>query len=131
MTMDRKQRLKKLVGVQQQLKELHEMRRAGHLAAAVAAESDAAELRQRFDAAGSLSALFPDIYLRHIDRALVSAARNVELARDEAGRIAAATARGNMVERAYRAVSRQDERDRADRERLDLIARGKPKPQGP
>ena len=131
MTMTRKQRLKKLVGVQQQLKELHEMRRAGHLAAAAAAESDAAELRQRFDAAGSLSALFPEIYHRHIDRALVSAAKNVELARDEAGRIAAATARGNMVERAYRAVSRQDERDRADRERLDLIARGKPKPQGP
>ena len=129
--MTRRQRLKKLAGVQQQLKELHEMRRAGHLAAAAAAENDAAELRQRSDAAGSLSALFPEIYHRHIDRAVVSAARNVELARDEAGRIAVATARGNMVERAHRAVSRQDERDRADRERLDLIARGKPKPQGP
>jgi len=33
-----------------------------------------------------------------------------------------------MVERAYREVSRQDERSRADRERLELIARGKPKP---
>ena len=35
-----------------------------------------------------------------------------------------------MVERAYREVSRQDERGRADRERLELIARGKPKPEG-
>ena len=35
-------------------------------------------------------------------------------------------ARTKMVERAYREVSRQDERSRTDRERLEMIARGKP-----
>ena len=47
---------------------------------------------------------------------------------EEAGRVAAATARTKMVERAYREVSRQDERSRTDRERLEMIARGKPEP---
>jgi hypothetical protein len=125
----RKDRLKKLVSVQEQLKALHEMRRAGFLAAARSAEGEAAELRERFDAEGSLSALFPEVYHRRIDRAVVRAASNIDLAQDEAGRLAAATARTKMVERAYREVSRQDERSRTDRERLEMIARGKPKPE--
>ena len=109
----RKERLKKLVSVQEQLKALHEMRRAGFLAEASSAESEAAELRERFDAEGSLSALFPEIYHRRIDQALMRAASNLDLASEEAGRVATATARTKMVERAYREVSRQDERDRS------------------
>ena len=70
----RKERLKKLVSVQEQLKALHEMRHAGFLAEASSAESEAAELRERFDAEGSLSALFPEIYHRRIDQALMRAA---------------------------------------------------------
>ena len=42
----RKERLKKLVSVQEQLKALHEMRHAGFLAEAASAESEAAELRR-------------------------------------------------------------------------------------
>src|SRR3954471_21453117 len=126
----RKERLKKLVGVQEQLKALHEMRRAGFLAEASSAESEAAELRQRFDATDSLSVLFPEIYHRRIDRAVMRAADSLNLANEEAARVATATARTKMVERAYREVSRQDERSRTDRERLELIARGKPKQQG-
>jgi hypothetical protein len=122
----RKDRLKKLVSVQEQLKALHEMRRAGFLAEAANAESEATELRTCFDAEGSLSALFPEIYHRRIDQAVMRAANNRNLAQEEAGRVAAATARTKMVERAYREVSRQDERSRTDRERLDTIARGKP-----
>lgn len=124
----RKDRLKKLVSVQEQLKALHEMRRAGFLADAASAESEAAELRERFDATDSLSALFPELYHRRIDQALIRAAGSLNLASEEAGRVAAATARTKMVERAYREVSRQDERSRTDRDRLELIARGKPKP---
>ena len=124
----RTQRLKKLVSVQQQLKALHEMRRAGYLAEAATAESEAAELRERFDAEGSLSALFPEIYYRRIDQAMMRAASSLNLAQEEATRVAAASARTKMVERAYREVSRQDERSRTDRERLEMIARGKPRP---
>ena len=80
----RKERLKKLVGVQEQLKALHEMRRAGFLAEAASAESEAAELRQRFDAEGSLSTLFPEIYHRRIDQAVMRAASNLNLAQEEA-----------------------------------------------
>jgi hypothetical protein len=125
----RKERLKKLVSVQEQLKALHEMRRAGFLAEAAGAESEAAELRRRFDAEDSLSALFPEIYHRRIDRAVTRAASSLNLAQDEAARVAAASARTKMVERAYREVSRQDERSRTDRERLEMIGRGNPKPQ--
>ena len=126
----RKERLKKLVSVQEQLKALHEMRHAGFLAEASSAETEAAELRERFDAEASLSALFPEIYYRRIDQALMRAATNIDLASEEAGRVATATARTKIVERAYREVSRQDERARSDRERLELIARGNPKPDG-
>jgi hypothetical protein len=47
---------------------------------------------------------------------------NLESARQEVALIAAATARTNMVERAYKEVRRRDERESSDRERLDLIA---------
>ena len=52
------------MSVQEQLKALHEMRRAGFLAEASSAESEAAELRRRFDAEDSMSSLFPEISRR-------------------------------------------------------------------
>ncbi|MBA3446521.1 MAG: hypothetical protein H0T56_02730 [Pseudaminobacter sp.] len=119
----RKERLRKLVVVQEQLKALHETRHAMFLSEAASARSEAADLAGRFDAEDSLSGLFPEIYNRRISGALAREGQNVELARNEAGRIAAATARTNMVERAYREVRRRDDRDSADRERLDMIER--------
>ncbi len=62
----RQQRLKKLVAVQEQLKALHETRRATLLAEAHAAEAEAHALAQRFDEPNSLSGLFPDLYNRRI-----------------------------------------------------------------
>lgn len=115
------QRLKKLVVVQEQLKALHETRRATLLAEAHAAEAEARELAGRFDEPGSLSGLFPDLYHRRIAEAADRQAEKLESARREANLIAAATARVNMVERAYKDVSRRDERQKSDRERLDLI----------
>ncbi|RWB01823.1 MAG: hypothetical protein EOQ39_15030 [Mesorhizobium sp.] len=117
----RKDRLKKLVKVQEQLKALHETRHATFLAAASAAEAEAEELVGHFDQADSLSALFPDLYHRRIAQAVVRQEANLASARQEASLIAAATARTNMVERAYKDVRNRDERERSDRERLDLI----------
>ncbi|MBZ9881200.1 hypothetical protein LB535_02455 [Mesorhizobium sp. CA10] len=117
----RKDRLKKLVKVQEQLKALHETRHAGFLAAAVKAEAEARELIERFDTDSSLAGLFPALYHRRITEALGRQQQNLDNARQEAALIATATARTNMVERAYKEVRRRDERERSDRERLDLI----------
>ena len=122
----RKERLRKLVTVQEQLKALHETRHAGFLSAAVAAGQEAAELAARFDAQESMSVLFPEVYNRRIGQALARREQNLLLAREEVDRIATATARTNMVERAYRDVRRQDDRDKADRERLEVIERKRP-----
>ncbi|TIS54904.1 MAG: hypothetical protein E5W93_14360 [Mesorhizobium sp.] len=117
----RKDRLKKLVKVQEQLKALHETRHAGFLAAAAAAESEARELIKHFDTDSSLAGLFPALYHRRIADALGRKEQSLENARQETALIATATARTNMVERAYKDVRRRDERERSDRERLDLI----------
>ncbi|TPJ25319.1 hypothetical protein [Mesorhizobium sp. B2-7-2] len=117
----RKDRLKKLVKVQEQLKALHETRHAGFLAAAVRAEAEAKELIEHFDTDRSLAGLFPALYHKRITDALGRQQQNLDNARQEAALIAAATARTNMVERAYKDERRRDERERSDRERLDLI----------
>jgi hypothetical protein len=123
MTMSiRKDRLKKLVKVQEQLKALHETRHATFLAAASAAEAEARDLVGHFDQADTLSGLFPDLYHRRIASAVGRQEASLESARQEASLIAAATARTNMVERAYKDVRNRDERERSDRERLDIIA---------
>jgi len=118
---DRKNRLKKLVEVQEQLKALHEMRRAGFLAQANAAGQEARELSERFDAEGSLAGLFPELYHNRIAGALKRRDESLDSARAEAALVATATARTNMVERAYKAARRDDERQRGDRERLEMI----------
>ncbi|TGQ39539.1 hypothetical protein [Mesorhizobium sp. M00.F.Ca.ET.216.01.1.1] len=118
----RKDRLKKLVKVQEQLKALHETRHATFLSAAAAAEAEARELVEHFDASDSLAGLFPDLYHRRIANAVARREANLESARQEAALIATATARINMVERAYKDVRRRDDRERSDRERLELIA---------
>jgi len=117
----RRERLRKLVEVQAQLKALHETRRAGFLAEAAAADAEAKAVAERFDAADSLAALFPELYHNRIAGALARRDAGLEAARREAGLVAAATARANMVERAYDAVRSQDERRRGDRERLEII----------
>jgi hypothetical protein len=123
----KEQRLKKLVHVQEQLKAFHEMRYASFRAQAAAAESEADALRQRFDEAGTMSALFPEVYYKRIERAMEHAAKNLALAEEEVAYVAAATARTNLVERAYRDARREEERARGDRERLEMIQRRRTK----
>jgi hypothetical protein len=119
----RKDRLKKLTQVQEQLKAFHEMRYASFRAQAATAESEAEALRDRFDRQDSMSVLFPEVYHRHIERAVDRAQHNMTLADQEASHVATATARTNMVERAYRDASRAEERTRADRESLEMVMR--------
>jgi hypothetical protein len=119
----RRDRLKKLVVVQEQLKALHETRHAGFVANAIAAEAEAQSLSDSFDSTDGISQLFPELYHRRIKAAIDKKQLNLGLANVEIGKIATATARTNMVERAYRDVRRQDERDSADRERLEIIER--------
>jgi hypothetical protein len=122
----RKERLKKLVQVQEQLKALHETRRATFLSNAAAAKLEAETLVETFDAPGSLSSLFPDLYNRRIAKAVARSEADLENARNEAALVAAATARTNMVERAYDEARRLEERHQSDRERLDLIEQKRP-----
>src|SRR5262245_38615095 len=123
----RKERLRKLASVQEKLKAFHEMRLASFRAEASAAEGEANAMREAFDSGDSMSALFPEIYHRRIERAVERAAASLSLAEAEAMQLATATARTNMVERAYQNVSRQEERARLDRERLEMVLRGRPK----
>ena len=118
---DRLQRLKKLLVLQEQLKAMHEMRHAGFVAEAVAAKQEAAEIVDRFNAEDSMSAMFPELYHRRIGAAISREETNKKLASGEAAQVAAATARTNMVERSYREARVADERERGDKERLEII----------
>jgi hypothetical protein len=119
----RTERLRKLVDVQEQLKAFHEMRRANALAEAAAAAREASELAARFDAADSLTDLFPDLYARRIERALRRQDQRLASARTEAGHVATQTARTNMVERSWREAMRADERQAEDRATLEAVER--------
>lgn len=118
---DRVKRLKKLLALQEQLKAMHELRHAGFVAEALAAKKDAAEIVDRFNADDSLSGLFPEVYHRSIGSALSREETNTRLATGEAAKVATATARSNMVERNYREARVADERQRGDKERLEII----------
>ncbi len=114
-------RLKKLLAVQEQLKALHEVRRAGFLAEAAAAAQEAIDLVAHFNANESASALFPEIYHRRVAAALARETANLSMAEKESARLATATVRTNMVERSYREVRKADDRQKGDSERLDII----------
>ena len=123
MSAERQKRLAKLVDLQRRLKAFHETRHSGHVAAAHAAEEDARDLIQRFDDPASLSALFPEVYHARIAGAFAQRDRSLAAADDEARLVATATLRTNMVEDAYRDVSRAVDEKAADKERLEIVER--------
>ena len=84
----RKERLRKLVVVQEQLKSLHETRHAGYVAAAAAAQEEAFDLVSRFDAPESMAGMFPELYHRRISAAISRHQDNAGLAprKDQSGR---------------------------------------------
>ena len=114
-------RLKTLLAVQEQLKTMHEMRHAGHMAAALSAEAEATELMTRFDAQGSLSGLFPELYHRAVVAARARSAEHARHAADEAERVALASARLRLIERDWRDAQRAEDRAAENLERLERI----------
>ncbi|MBS3650359.1 hypothetical protein KEU06_17220 [Pseudaminobacter sp. 19-2017] len=120
---DRRERLRKLVVVQEKLQRLHETRHAGYVAAAAKERAEANELANSFDAEGSMASLFPELYHSRISAALAKEQANLRLAEVEAQHVATATARTNMVERAWKDAAREDERAKAERDRLELLGR--------
>lgn len=120
----RSDRLKRLVRLQRQIKALHETRHATHLSQAASARQEAAELLEALNAASPLPGLFPDLYNRRIGAAMGRETRAMAEADIEAGRVATATARTNIVERAWRDAFRMEEREAAEKETLENVERG-------
>jgi hypothetical protein len=121
----RKDRLKRVLDLQEKLKRLHETRHATHLSGAVAAEREAREIGERLDAEDSLSEVFPEIYHRRIANANRERMESLARARVEAERLATANARTDIVERNYRQARQDDERQRGEKDRLEHIERPK------
>ena len=119
----RSDRLKRLVRLQRQIKALHETRHATHLSQAAEARQEAAELLEALNAASPLPGLFPDLYNRRIGAAMGRESQETLKAEIEAGRVATATARTNIVERAWRDAFRMEERDAAEKETLENVER--------
>lgn len=117
----RSDRLSKLLHLQKRLKDVHETRRAGFIAASTRALEEAEDLRQRSDATDSLSAVFPGLYSKHIAEALERSAKETEKADAEAKQVVTATIRANRVEQQYRAALGTEERQAEDKERLEFI----------
>ena len=120
----RSDRLKRLVRLQRQIKALHETRHATHLSQAANARQEAAELLEALNAASPLPGLFPDLYNRRIGAAMGRETEAMAQADIEAGRVATATARTNIVERAWRDAARLEEREAAEKETLENVERG-------
>lgn len=119
----RSERLKRLVRLQQQIKALHETKHATHLSQAAAARQEASEMLEALNAASPMPGLFPDLYNRRIGAAMEREARETDHAQQEASRVATATARTNVAERAYREAFRLEEREMAEKEQLETIER--------
>lgn len=123
MSVERRKRLAKLVTLQHKLKALHETQRAGHLAAANAAEEEARQIAERFDDPSSLSTLFPEVYQNRIAAAFMRRDHQLARAAAEARTLAAVNLRTEKVEKAYREVSRRVDEDAAAKERLENVER--------
>lgn len=117
----RTQRLEKLVDLQRKLTELHKTRHAVGLADAARADAEARDIAARFDAADSLSGVFPEVYHQGMARALARRDASLETAEKESALAAMQSARTRRVEETWREARRDDERHAEDRERLDLI----------
>lgn len=119
----RTERLRQLVELQKQLKAIHEMRHAGLVREATAAQEEAAALMARAQEPSPVASMFADLYTRRIGAALTRKDEKDRLAREQAGRIASEAARANIVRRYYQEALQQDERIAAEREALEAITR--------
>lgn len=119
----RADRLKRIVRLQRQIEALHETRRANHLSEAAAARQETSELVESLNAASPLPGLFPDIYNRRIGQSIEREERESRNADVEASKLANAAARVKIVEKAWKEAARFEEREAADKERLEIVER--------
>lgn len=113
-------RLRHLVELQKKVTEIHEMRRANFLARAAAADREAKEILEA-RSEGSMSDMFPEVYSRFVERAIARSRENEALARAEGLKVAAETARTNIIERSWREALREEERKAEERAALDGV----------
>lgn len=113
-------RLRHLVELQKKVTEIHEMRRANFLAKATAADREAKEILEA-RSEGSMSDMFPEVYSRFVERAIARSRENDALARAEGLKVAAETARTNIIERSWREALREEERKAEERAALDGV----------
>lgn len=119
----RTQRLRQLVELQKQLKAIREVRHAGLLREAAAAQEEATQLMTQAESPSPIASMFADLYTKRIGAALTRKDEKDRLAREEAGRIASETARANIVRRYYQEALQHDERIAAEREALEAATR--------
>ncbi|MEX0404165.1 hypothetical protein ABGN05_00655 [Aquibium sp. LZ166] len=119
----RTDRLKRLLRVQNKLTAMHELRRAGLLGQANAADAEAAEIAARKEGVGSLSGLFPDLYERGITRAMEKRDAFVKAAAEEAGKIARENVRKDRIEQDFHDSRRGDERKAEELNGLEAVER--------
>ncbi|PZO81818.1 MAG: hypothetical protein DI629_02945 [Mesorhizobium amorphae] len=114
-------RLRRLLAVHRTLSAACEARRAGHLAAACAARADAENLRERFDAAGSLFALFPELYHDRVARAVQRASEETDKADAEGLALAKLATREKSVEERLAQAERWEARTADERTLLQWV----------
>lgn len=128
MDSQRLKRLTKLVQVQRQVQALHEMRHANHLAGANAADQEARELVERFDAGTPMSAMFPDLYHERISRAFTTRDNEQARAAEEARHIVSATLRADRTDRQRREMGKLLDEKTEQSQRLETAARNDRRP---
>ncbi len=121
--MERKDRLKKVVTLQEKLQRLHETRQAGHIATAIRAAAEAEEVAARFDVDDSLATLFPEVYHRRIAMMNEQRAISLAAAEVEAGRVAEAKMRAEASTRAYREALAAFDRKAEEKQQLESLER--------
>ncbi len=119
----RGQRLKDLLELQERLKRMHEMRRAGHLASAAAATREIDEVMARRSDDGSLSDLFPDVYARFVDRAHDRRRAEETAAEQQAREVARQTMRAKVTARELKAEQDVEDRRLQERDALEAVER--------
>jgi hypothetical protein len=124
----RTDRLTKVLVLQEKLKELHETRQAMHAANAHFAAREAEDVVEAFNAEGSLSSVFPEVYHARIAAATAAKQQHLANAHVEGLRVAKASARVDAVGRAVTVSRRADERFAEERDQTEALSRQPAKP---
>lgn len=119
-------RLTKVLALQEKLKKLHETRQATHTANARSAEAEVEEIVTAFNAEGSLSSIFPELYHARVASAAAARQQHLANAHVEAGRVAKASARVDAVRREVNVAKRADARMAEERDQIEAVSRRSP-----